>query len=405
MGILKCFRILFINVIILTILVGNLLIAEATIWTVDDDLKDLPNADFTKILDAVDAAKNGDTVVVYPGTYYESTINLDKRLNLTGVGHPTIVVKSYPIFILRADGCIIEGFKLEGRDPFAYLIHLKSNENIIKDNILIGGGKYSTGIKIESDKNTIKNNTIKDCGLNGININGNKNHVEHNAINCGITNPLLSWGTGIDINGDANTVYLNKVVSCKLDGISINGNGNIILGNEISGSDKGFYLNGEFNIIYLNSIYFMEKPFACSDSNNKIYLNNFFAKSKQYYSPGNTLNSWNTSRKIEYVYEGRSFKGYLGNYWSYYVGRDENNDGVEDIPFRIDKNKDYYPLMKPVWNYSIPHKIHELLETPIPMGLKGIQEEGEKSPGFEAVLLIFGSSVGLCLLRITKSGR
>jgi hypothetical protein len=40
--------------------------------TVDDDLLDYPDADFTSIQAAVDAAMDGDTVLVYPGTYLET---------------------------------------------------------------------------------------------------------------------------------------------------------------------------------------------------------------------------------------------------------------------------------------------------------------------------------------------
>lgn len=41
--------------------------AEPTTWTVDDDLQDYPDADFTKIQDAVNAATDGDTIIVYRG--------------------------------------------------------------------------------------------------------------------------------------------------------------------------------------------------------------------------------------------------------------------------------------------------------------------------------------------------
>ena len=43
--------------------------AHAAVWTVDDDGADFPSADFTDIQSAVDAAANGDEVLVYPGTY------------------------------------------------------------------------------------------------------------------------------------------------------------------------------------------------------------------------------------------------------------------------------------------------------------------------------------------------
>ena len=43
--------------------------AFATTWTVDDDGLDFPKADFDNIQAAVDAASDGDEIVVMPGTY------------------------------------------------------------------------------------------------------------------------------------------------------------------------------------------------------------------------------------------------------------------------------------------------------------------------------------------------
>ncbi|MHC1611145.1 MAG: hypothetical protein ACXQTW_06070 [Candidatus Methanospirareceae archaeon] len=53
-------------------------VASATTWRVDDDLVQRPDANFTSIQDAVDAASPGDTIIVYPGTYTENVdVNKD----------------------------------------------------------------------------------------------------------------------------------------------------------------------------------------------------------------------------------------------------------------------------------------------------------------------------------------
>jgi hypothetical protein len=50
-----------ITFLMISVFVG---VASATTWHVDDDLADYPDADFTKIQDAVDAANAGDTIIV-----------------------------------------------------------------------------------------------------------------------------------------------------------------------------------------------------------------------------------------------------------------------------------------------------------------------------------------------------
>ncbi len=53
--------------------------AAADIITVDDDRADLPTADFTAIQAALNAAVNGDEIVVYPGIYGTPDFGLDMR--------------------------------------------------------------------------------------------------------------------------------------------------------------------------------------------------------------------------------------------------------------------------------------------------------------------------------------
>ncbi len=53
----------------------------ANVWTVDDDGVQCPNAEFEHIQEAVEYANPWDTIVVCPGTYYESSTPINSELN------------------------------------------------------------------------------------------------------------------------------------------------------------------------------------------------------------------------------------------------------------------------------------------------------------------------------------
>ena len=58
-------------------------LSNATQWTVDDDLADYPKADFTSIQDAINDSADGDEIVVYPGTYTNTSspvVNMNGKL-------------------------------------------------------------------------------------------------------------------------------------------------------------------------------------------------------------------------------------------------------------------------------------------------------------------------------------
>jgi hypothetical protein len=59
----------FIFAFAITLFVSSTCLAQSEVWTVDDDLSDFPNADFTDIQSAIEASKNGNRILVYPGTY------------------------------------------------------------------------------------------------------------------------------------------------------------------------------------------------------------------------------------------------------------------------------------------------------------------------------------------------
>ena len=72
---------------------------------------------YTTIADAIDAASDGDTIVIHSGTYTENVI-VDKELTLTGQGgtEPIIQVSAGNGITIRADNVTIHGLEIQGAD-------------------------------------------------------------------------------------------------------------------------------------------------------------------------------------------------------------------------------------------------------------------------------------------------
>src|SRR5205814_481144 len=74
--------------------------SSAATLTVDNDRKDCPNADYTRIRDAIGAAHEGDTIVVCAGTYVEGPgavgsngLQITKSLTIRGAGADKVTIE------------------------------------------------------------------------------------------------------------------------------------------------------------------------------------------------------------------------------------------------------------------------------------------------------------------------
>ena len=78
-------------------------LAPAATWVVDDDDLDCPNASYSAIQSAVNAAAKGDTIIICPGRYTEQIV-VSKGLFLLGqrsgsrsvIIQPTTLAESRP---------------------------------------------------------------------------------------------------------------------------------------------------------------------------------------------------------------------------------------------------------------------------------------------------------------------
>jgi nitrous oxidase accessory protein NosD len=100
----KGYGILIVSVTILVLcFVGP---ASATNCSVDGS----GGEDFTGIQDAINNAKEGDTIFVYSGVYHENVV-VDKSVTLKGIDHPVVDANgSDSAITLTADGITLVGF-------------------------------------------------------------------------------------------------------------------------------------------------------------------------------------------------------------------------------------------------------------------------------------------------------
>nr|WP_269849067.1 NosD domain-containing protein [Methanosarcina horonobensis] len=211
---------------------------------------------FSSIQAAVDAAWDGDTLLVNPGTY-EENVQVTRSVNIiSSSGNPedTIVRAAVPeenVFNVTANSVNISGFTVSGAsEGHAAGIYLEGvsgcsiSENILSDN-------YQGAWLYESENCTLSENTVTG-GEFGLHLdNSGNSSVNDNSISsvstCGL---WLNRASGNEVSG--NELQDNGY------GIAVRGlsDGNRLYNNTISGSERfGFWLSAsEANILRNNSM-------------------------------------------------------------------------------------------------------------------------------------------------------
>ena len=161
--------------------------------------------DYDNINDAVDAATDGDTILVKEGTYKENVV-IENSITLIGNGSANTIIQgsgSGNVVGIYSDWVNISGFKIIESGPES---------------------SQGAGIKVNANHNKVFNNTLQENG-NGIYV----------------------------FRSQSNTIN-NNICSNNFVGICLGLSGNnIIENNTMSDNYRGIYISGDYNFINNNT--------------------------------------------------------------------------------------------------------------------------------------------------------
>ena len=133
---------------------------------------------------------------------------------------------------------------------------------------------------------------------------------------------------GTDASG---TVVLPNFAWISLEGAEYN----VIQGNLISSAGIKLGARANFNWIRVNRITKNSNfGIEVAEAEGNLIVGNSFINNARNASDGGQANRWDDGKE--------------GNYWDDYTGRDDNGDGIGDVPYAVPPNGvDNYPLMEP----------------------------------------------------------
>ncbi len=231
---------------------------RANTWQVGNNRK------LTSVTAAVNAARAGDTILVYAGTYHEKNLVISKRLVLKGVGYPVLDgEKKYEVISIKADGVVVDGFRI---------VH--SGVSSMED---IGG------IKIYDRRDVVIQNNILEDTFFGI-------YTQYGK-NCTIQNNRLT-AYSLEEQQSANGIHCWKSDSMH------------IIGNTITGHRDGIYFEFVTNSVITRNVSF---------KNLRYGLHFMFSHSDTYVA--NRFNNNGAGVSVMYSHKVRMYNNIFEENW------------------------------------------------------------------------------------------
>ncbi len=312
---------------------------------------------------AIDAARSGDRIEVYSGTYQESLV-VNKPLVLKGIdsgnGLPRVETENGPAITLKADGIVLEGFRARSASGWTEDagILVLSNHNIIRNNMASDNGNAGMLFR-ECHDNTIYGNTAVANSREGISLkNCSRNLLQGNQVKEN------KYGLKL-VNSQGNRVLGNSILQNRYDAIYMqNCQSNLIEGNYVSNNDGGLIMDTcRDNIVQKNdfvenvkgiSVSYLDFSKGIKSQGKGVVISYNSMPSEESASSNNTFCQNNLSNK-DNAYDDsldRWDNGKLGNNYSNFNDASEGCKGKKicDSEYRIPggHSVDQFPLAAPV---------------------------------------------------------
>lgn len=245
----------------ITVLTALMLVNSAAAKTITVD--DSGGADYVRIQDAINSASNGDTIMVYSGTYYE-TVNITKRLILQGVnnggGKPVINANQSFAISLSSGNSTLEGLAVNSTRYQRAGIFVRSNNNIIRNNtalnnedgffLIFSSNNMLSGNTASNNSNGISLRSSSNNTLSGNNVLNNSNGILLSSSNNNTlsSNSVMNNGKGIYLDGSNNTLDGNRIENNNIIGIELAFFGNIRFINNIMIENRNNFLIGKCDL-------------------------------------------------------------------------------------------------------------------------------------------------------------
>lgn len=331
---------------------------------------------FQSIQQAINAASNGDLIQVRAGVYTGNLV-LNKRITLEGISGPILRGEGKDsVVTVLADGCTVRGFVIE-----------RSGGDLTRED---------SGVLLKSSNNLIENNELRDI-LYGIYLySSSGNTLRRNRIRGRAELEVGERGAGLHLWNSPDNTIEDNVISDERDGIYIqNCNDNRIRRNRVTNlryglhymfSDRNVFEDNLFSnnvagaaIMYSNKIEFRRNAFVhnrgfssfgilfqeCNElvaeenfivdnatgifmealrkttfrrntiANNDVALQMFSNSDANVFTENNFVNNLSPLQLIGRRTTTKWSQNGRGNFWSEYDGYDLNENGLGDVPLKI----------------------------------------------------------------------